>query len=62
MQNTKISVCGFYPGGIKTDLFQKQGNQKDISGFMDISVAVDSLEFMINAPENISISELGIKT
>ena len=56
-----ISVCGFYPGGMKTDFFVKAGSTKDLSKYIELDDAVSALEFIIKAPDSVCIPELGIK-
>lgn len=62
LESQNISVCGFYPGAIKTDFFKKVGSTKDTSKHLEIDDAVKALEFMIAASESVTIPELGIKT
>ena len=62
LESQNISVCGFYPGAIKTDFFKKVGSTKDISKHLEVADAVYALEFMITAPDTVTIPELGIKT
>jgi 3-oxoacyl-[acyl-carrier protein] reductase len=35
LYHTNIKVAGFYPGGMKTKLFEKTGSNKDVSQYMD---------------------------
>lgn len=35
MKETNIRVVGFYPGGMKTEFFAKQGSGKDVSAYME---------------------------
>jgi NADP-dependent 3-hydroxy acid dehydrogenase YdfG len=56
-----ISVCGFYPGAMKTNFFTKVGVTKDMSKYIELEEAVRALQFIIETPESICIPELGIK-
>jgi NADP-dependent 3-hydroxy acid dehydrogenase YdfG len=56
-----ISVSGFYPGPMKTRFFAKAGTNKDVSKYMELSDVVSAIEFLVNAPKNVNIPELGIK-
>lgn len=62
LESQNISVCGFYPGGIKTCFFEKMGSTKDVSKHLEVVDAVHALEFMITASDAVTIPELGIKT
>ena len=61
LATNNISVCGFYPGGMKTDFFAKAGSTKDVSKYIELDDAVSALEFIVNAPESVCIPEFGIK-
>ena len=56
-----ISVCGFYPGAMKTNFFTKVGVTKDMSKYIELEEAVRALQFIIETPESVCIPELGIK-
>ncbi|MES2223818.1 MAG: SDR family oxidoreductase [Patescibacteria group bacterium] len=53
-----IAVSGFYPGLMKTNLFT--GSSRDVSHSMDPKEVAENLRFIISAPKNIIISELGV--
>ena len=55
-----IHVTGFYPGTIKTDLFAKAGLEMKGSA-ITTEQAVKTIEFVINADDEVLIPELGIK-
>ena len=61
LTGTAITVCGFYPGSMKTEFFANAGIEKDSSKFMELSEAVRAVEFILDTPEHLSIPELGIK-
>ena len=61
LTGTGVTVTGFYPGSMKTDLFVKAGIEKDVSKFMELSDVVRAIEFIIETPEELVVSELGIK-
>lgn len=56
-----ITVSGFYPGLMKTKLFSKVGAERDISRSMDPKHAARAIEFIIETPDDLNVSELGIK-
>jgi len=58
---SNISVCGFYPGSMQTEFFEKAGSNKDLTKFMSLSEAVRALEFIVETPDDLTIPELGIK-
>lgn len=56
-----VSVCGYYPGAMKTNFFEKVGIKKNMNKHMELDEAVRALEFIVDTPEHITIPELGIK-
>lgn len=56
-----ISICGFYPAGIKTGFFEKKNSKKDLSKYLEIGDVVEALVYILSAPKSVSIPELGIK-
>lgn len=60
LKPTGITVCGFYPGPMKTKIFEKAGVEEDMSGFIELADAVRALEFIIETPDALAIPELGI--
>jgi short-subunit dehydrogenase len=60
LKGTKITVTGFYPGPMKTKIFEKAGLAVDTSGFLDTADVVRALRSAIDAPANVAIPELGI--
>lgn len=61
LTGTAVTVCGFYPGSMKTEFFANAGVEKDSSKFMELSEVVRAVEFILDTPEDLSIPELGIK-
>lgn len=58
---SNITVAGFYPGSMKTNLFSKAGVKKDLSKSMKLSDVVKAIEFIVETPEDLTVPELGIK-
>lgn len=56
-----ISVNGFYPGAIKTDIFKKTGNERNMDGYMEKDDVVRVLRFVIETKSNLNFPEIGIK-
>lgn len=56
-----ISVCGYYPGAMKTDFFEKAGISKNNTNHMEIEEAARALEFIVETSDSLIIPELGIK-
>ncbi|MBU1292672.1 SDR family oxidoreductase [Patescibacteria group bacterium] len=61
LTGTAVTVCGFYPGSMKTEFFANAGVEKDSSKFMELSEVVRAVEFIVDTPDHLSIPELGIK-
>lgn len=47
LTNTTIKVSGFYPGGMKTGLFEKAGTPKENSDWMDTNKVAEIIVFMV---------------
>lgn len=47
LEKTNIKVSGFYPGGMRTGLFEKAGNHKEHSDWMDAGAVAEVITFMI---------------
>ena len=56
-----ISVCGYFPGAMKTDFFAKVGITKELHKHMELEEAVRALEFIIETPDSIIVPQLGIR-
>lgn len=57
-----IRVMGLYPGKMNTRLFSKAGIEKKMDDAIDIERAVDVVEFMLSMPDDVLITEVGIKS
>ena len=55
-----INVTGVYPGLTKTDLFKKNGVERDLDGALDSEEVASLVEYVINLSPNIHIPEVGI--
>ena len=58
----KLSVVGFYPGGMKTGLFAKVGDMKDRSTALDPAIAADALVYLCGLPDHVTVPEFGIES
>jgi uncharacterized protein len=47
LANTNVKVSGFYPGGMRTSLFEKAGKPKENSDWMDTNKVAEIIVFMI---------------
>jgi len=57
-EKRNIKVIGFYPGGMKTELFSKSGQDKDTSNFMDPKEIAKIIVFVLERPDSINIDHL----
>lgn len=57
-----ISVNGFYPGAIKTNIFKKTGNDRNMDNYMEKEDVVRVLRFIIETKSNLNFPEIGVKT
>lgn len=57
-----IRVTGIYPGKMNTRLFNKAGIKKKMDDAIDIKWAVEAIKFILSMPDDILITELGIKS
>lgn len=57
-----IRVTGLYPGKMNTRLFSKAGVEKKMDDAINIERAVDVVEFMLSMPDDVLITEVGIKS
>jgi NAD(P)-dependent dehydrogenase (short-subunit alcohol dehydrogenase family) len=58
----KIRVAGFYPGAFQTRLFEKAGNPRDMSKALKVETVAAALADIIEAPENVIISDTVIRS
>ena len=56
-----ITVTGFYPGMMKTNLFKSAGSKREMAGAMKLPDVVRAIEFILETPDDLAIPELGIK-
>lgn len=54
----KIQVMGFYPGGMNTPLFNKSGDIKDTSNYMDPREVAEVLVFALSRPDSMTVSDI----
>lgn len=57
-----ISVNGFYPGAIKTDIFKKTGDDRNMDNYMEKDDVVRVLRFIIETKSNLNFPEIGVKS
>lgn len=50
-----IKVVGFYPGGMKTDLFSKSGSSVDTSKYMDPKDIAQNIAYIVGLPDSLSM-------
>jgi len=58
LEDTKVRVIGFYPGGMQTDLFKKAGNIKDTNGWIDPKDMAEVLVFALERPETMVMDHI----
>lgn len=58
LAKTNIKVAGFYPGGMHTELFQKAGNPRDNSDWMDTEKVAEIITFLLERDDTMVISSL----
>ena len=56
-----IGVTGILPGGLKTAMFDKSGNPKDQSKFLDPKEVAKVVEFLLSLDPSTVLPEIGIK-
>lgn len=60
LKETNIKVVGFYPGGMKTDLFKKLGEPKGINKWMEPDEVASVIAFIITRPGSMLIDHIVI--
>ena len=55
-----IAVTGFYPGLLNTRLFEKAGDNRDMSGALDPAIAADAIVYICGLADYVEVPELGI--
>jgi NADP-dependent 3-hydroxy acid dehydrogenase YdfG len=58
LAKTNIKVAGFYPGGMRTKLFEKAGNGRDNSDWMDTDKVAEIVIFLLERDDTMVISSL----
>ncbi len=56
-----VLVSGLYPGSMNTQLFEHAGNTRDTSKYMDVKEVVRGVDFILQTPEDILVTEVGMK-
>lgn len=57
-----ISVTGFYPGALNTNMFDKSGNSRDMSRALDPAIAADAIAYICGLPGHVDVPEFGIQS
>lgn len=57
-----ISVSGFYPASIKTDLFKKGGVAKDLSKAMSVDACAKELAHLVEVEDELLVTDYVIKS
>lgn len=57
-----ISVSGFYPASIKTDLFKKGGVPKDVSKAMSVEACAKELAHLVEVDDALLVTDYAIKS
>jgi len=57
-----IRVTGLFPGKMNTSMFNKANADTDMSDSLDTSSVAETVKFLVNSPETMVISELGMKS
>ena len=55
-----IGVTGVYPGKLRTDLFKKAGNDKDMTDALDPLEVAKAIEYILAAPDTTWFPEIGM--
>lgn len=61
LSESGIGVTGIYPGVMKTKLFEKQGEDRDLTYALDLPEVAKLVEFVINLPSDTVLPEIVIK-
>jgi len=60
VHGTGMKVIGFYPGGMKTELFEKGGSDRDTSEFMETKDVAEVLVFALERPGSMMMDEIKV--
>lgn len=61
LAESNIKITGIYPGLIKTDLFKKNGVERDLSDSLDPEEVATLVEYVINLNPSVHLPEISIK-
>lgn len=61
LEKTNIKVSGFYPGGMRTGLFEKSGNPKDHSDWMRVDDVAEIVVFMVERNATMVMDHVVVK-
>lgn len=56
-----ISVTGFYPGKMKTNLFKKENIEKDLTNGLNTETVAKVIKFILSFDSTVNFPEVGIK-
>lgn len=57
-EKKNIRVLGFYPGGMRTELFAKSGMDKDTSSYMSPAEVAKVVVFILERPDSINVDQI----
>lgn len=58
LAETNIKVCGFYPGGMRTKLFEKAGKPKANQDWMDTDKVAEVIVFMVERDATMMLDQV----
>jgi NADP-dependent 3-hydroxy acid dehydrogenase YdfG len=56
-----IAVTGLYPGKMKTNLFERAGNPKQMDNAIETEEVARLVRFLLDAPSNVVYPEIGVR-
>jgi short-subunit dehydrogenase len=59
-QGTKRNIIAVYPGGMKTDFWKIQGQDRDISGFMDPKEVAEKIVNAVLVKDKMLVTDITI--
>jgi short-subunit dehydrogenase len=60
LKGTKRNIIAVYPGGMKTDFWKMQGQERDISGFMDPKDVAERIMNAVLAKDKLVVTDITI--
>ncbi len=60
LKGSKRNVIAVYPGGMKTDFWNMEGQNKDLSGFMDPAVVAEKIVSAVKASDRMLVTDITI--